>query len=111
MTTNLVADTDYSLGTYNLTDNIKAKNHYTLIIKGDLPEDVNIGIMVGTNKVEIDRRFLYNSGDGVNKKHFLFHMASNVNEGSFELYVNSNENKSDVNIKIDSMEISKGYFL
>lgn len=104
------ADTDVTLGTFNLTENLAPKKHYTLEIVGDFPDTVNVGIKGGGKTIEIDRRNLYIRGDGRNVKHFHFKMNQSVSIGQITLYVNSSVALTAESVSVDSLRISEGYF-
>lgn len=109
-TTGGSANEEVSLGTYSLLENITGKNQYTLIVNGEIPDDINLGIKLGNNTVLIERDALYNRRDGVNVKHFHFAMTSSVNAGTFSLFVQSDDSFNEARIKIDSVRISRGFF-
>lgn len=98
------------VGEFALTEAIIPKSQFTLVVKANVSDDINIGITVGDYSVEINRRTLYKRGDGVNVKHFHFFMNSTVNAQAIGVYVNSDVALSNKQIEIESVEVLKGYF-
>lgn len=98
------------VGEFTLTEAIIPKSQFTLVVKANVSDDINIGITVGDYSVEINRRALYKRGDGVNVKHFHFFMNSTVNAQAIGVYVNSDVALNNKQIEIESVEVLKGYF-